>query len=702
MSVQIPLDSLDASQIKLVHKLLFLQPKPDFLGFSSRNPFMTPVAKDPILFYCENKHRNDILLPYAFANKLLGYNHNATHSYTKASFSFTSQLRPEQVEVTEKALKLFLTFGSVILGCHPGFGKCLAPGTLVLLPDGTSKPVELLQPNDKIQGDDGTVRNILSVSSGEDTMYDIITEDGTTFTVNSHHILTLYDGNSIIDIPLLHYLNLNKSFQAVYIPVDYPLDSSTSAGDAYIFGLNLKDGEEIPTRYKINTFEIRAAFLRGIMKNSNSFSKTYPILATIAKSIGFKVSNDYVKEGPLGEPSYVNFKIVKKEVGKYHGFTLDGNGRFLLDSYLVTHNTVVSSYLASQADGIVLVLYHRTILGDQWYKTFEQFTDAEIWLVDKHDPPSSCNVILSMDTTIFNIPPEILKQVKCLIIDEAHAFCVPSRVSCLLATQPLFVVACSATLDTRRDGLQEMIYAMCGKNMVIKESTKPFDVYKVLTGIELELSKNRAGMTNWAQLVKDLSEHPLRNKFILDLIVQNPEHKIIVLTWTKAHVDYLYNHLLERDVEVDYLCGNKKKYNDSQVLIGTISKIGTGFDEATSCHNFRGRKSNMMIICGSVKNQGGLEQFVGRVFRADYPTIFHLVDQDRIAKSHWRSCEQWYLSRNGSIVEFAISLDPSELDSNSRVTIELIQEKEEDPAILHLHKIREKRGLGKLDKDKLV
>ena len=178
-----------------------------------------------------------------------------------------------------------------------------------------------------------------------------------------------------------------------------------------------------------------------------------------------------------------------------------------------------------------------------------------------------------------------------------------------------------------------------------------------MTGIETELTKTKSGMVNWAQLNKDLTEHPLRNKYIVDLIIQNPEQKIIVLTWTKDHVSLLYNMLIEKNIQTDFLCGSKQKYNDSQVLIGTIPKIGTGFDEATSCHDFKGRKSNMLILCGSTKNTGGLEQFVGRVFRADFPTVFHLVDNNKIVQSHWKNCEKWYISRNGDIHEISIDID---------------------------------------------
>jgi len=95
-----------------------------------------------------------------------------------------------------------------------------------------------------------------------------------------------------------------------------------------------------------------------------------------------------------------------------------------------------------------------------------------------------------------------------------------------------------------------------------------------------------------------------------------------------------------------------------------LSKIGTGFDEATFCSDFKGRKSDMMILCGSTKDEGGLEQFTGRVFRAEFPTIIDLVDDNHICKNHWRVRKNWYYERGGKIEVFKMIPDPSTGSNN--------------------------------------
>lgn len=82
--------------------------------------------------------------------------------------------------------------GLVLLKGTSGIGKCLAPGTGLLLSDNTKILVENVKVNDKLMGPDGQPRNVLSICSGTDNMFKVIPSDGgTPYTVNSQHILTL-------------------------------------------------------------------------------------------------------------------------------------------------------------------------------------------------------------------------------------------------------------------------------------------------------------------------------------------------------------------------------------------------------------------------------------------------------------------------------------------------------------------------------
>jgi ATP-dependent Lon protease len=73
----------------------------------------------------------------------------------------------------------------------PGTGKCLGLNTPILMYDGSIKMVQEVQVGDFLMGDDSTPRTVLSLATGVDDMYDIISKQGEKYTVNSEHILSL-------------------------------------------------------------------------------------------------------------------------------------------------------------------------------------------------------------------------------------------------------------------------------------------------------------------------------------------------------------------------------------------------------------------------------------------------------------------------------------------------------------------------------
>ena len=69
---------------------------------------------------------------------------------------------------------------------------CVDPNTPVLLWNGSTKLAKDISTDDVLIGDDGKERHISKIVSGTDDMYDVIQSNGSTYRVNSLHILTLY------------------------------------------------------------------------------------------------------------------------------------------------------------------------------------------------------------------------------------------------------------------------------------------------------------------------------------------------------------------------------------------------------------------------------------------------------------------------------------------------------------------------------
>ena len=366
---------------------------------------------------------------------------------------------------------------------------------------------------------------------------------------------------------------------------------------------------------------------------------------------------------------------------------LTERGTTLLNFVTGGGKTVSAVYLASKllsggTGGLVLVLTNRATIQKGWEETIKDNTDAGIWLVDaKMKIPQTCNIILCMDGRFEKIPQEIRKIISVVIIDEAHLFNTVSNVSVLLGTTPKYVIACSATPE-RTDGMHSMMLNIIGTHKVEMKAEKHFTVYKLCTGIETELVKNKQGTTDFSALTRDLSFDVKRNTIIINCIEQNSDKKILLLSWSVGHCELLYDVLKARGQSVAILAGNKSKYVDSRILIGTVSKISTGFDAKNCATDFDGIDIQLMILCGSTKSHNIHIQSIGRAFRSDSPIIVDIVDDNSISKRHWTERKKNYLQMNCEIKEIRIS--------ENIITDEITQESMEKTCAARLQAVKEK------------
>ena len=350
---------------------------------------------------------------------------------------------------------------TVVIG-KPGTGKCLGLGTKLLLASGIIKNVEDIKVGDKLMGDDSKPRNVLSICKGEDDMFEIKQENGTHYTVNSAHILSLINKNDgkIIDISVTEFLDKTEEWKAIHTGYKVPVrfHHKPTPIDPYIFGLSIaffNNGNSdpkyhirntidsipfvpnfnssfekiiiyfsnnfldirprIPLHFKANSRETRLNVLAGFIDatdsnefrfNSNHFTKCIKInckeladdIVYIARSLGFVASHNFSKQSETYNAHYIikishieepapstqlipcklntfndslyfdeawttnefkqpsalindkiyiptNIQVIPKPRDQYFGFQLDGNHRFLLADFTVTHNTTLIASL---------------------------------------------------------------------------------------------------------------------------------------------------------------------------------------------------------------------------------------------------------------------------------------------------------------------------------------------------------------------
>lgn len=266
--------------------------------------------------------------------------------------------------------------------------RCFGKGTLVRLRDGNVKAVEDVKIGDVLVGPDNKKRVVKSLSRGSQEMYKVTPTNGSNpFICNKAHILSLYDVKNQIykDIELSEFLNLSereKSRLYLYYSNEIEYEAKKTEDDPYLFGFLLKGIRhytKIPQEYMQGSVSQRKRLLAGILdmkcgdrvgitNRIDLYSDNEDILKDyeeLARSLGFAVYyidkktieiHGNLKKLPLkllkikekgNEPlSLTDFTIEPIGINEYYGFEVDGDHRFLLDNYMVVHNsgkTFVSS-----------------------------------------------------------------------------------------------------------------------------------------------------------------------------------------------------------------------------------------------------------------------------------------------------------------------------------------------------------------------
>ncbi len=321
-----------------------------------------------------------------------------------------------------------------------------------------------------------------------------------------------------------------------------------------------------------------------------------------------------------------------------------------------------------------LTMLPLTALISQWVKVFSDSIPSikdRIWYDGNECEDPAMIVVLC--SSIHKVPRKYIERVGFLIIDEAHMFCTKLRTEALLNVSPKYILAETATLG-RKDKTHNIIYAFVGGKSIKEISTRPYTVVQYLTKIQADPKSGAMGL-NFGHLQQLLSESEERNMMWIKLLENNPHKKFLTLTYNTNHVRELSRLASLYNLEHDVYYGNRSGYNDSFCLIGTVSKMGVGFDEANNCSDFKGIKSDVLILMTSIAvdinikelkpgmslgqlysdeelaGVGRWEQIKGRI-RAENPIIIYFVDSHSIPQKHARKLVPWVYQTGGKVVKW--------------------------------------------------
>lgn len=598
---------------------------------------------------------------------------------------YTPETDPEgksrdQVGIVANATKALLDHHSVFLSASPGYGKCFGKGTPILVRDRGSIPVEAINVGDLLYGLNGHFTSVVSLARGRETMYKIETSPYESFVCNESHILTLYrvpkrgqtSLNSeyrsirIVDVPVGIYVNMSPEERDHHLVLYKSLHGKSlytvSLDSDEDFGRNL--GESISSDIQYDQCSDR---LKTVLRYSE-FTREYvfwtlivrlfePVpdssgqyfyystnpenladLVRLTRSLGYAVK--YITPESIiirgCKRVYHFFQSPKIQIlseGDYYGFTLSGDPRFIMGSFVVGHNTTMGVHLAVKMGHPTALLCHIDGVRRQWVPAINRITNnqAIVQMVEgnqKINPKAHFYIIGIEKASKYTL--DDFEHIGTVIIDEAHVSTRKAFTDVLLMFQPRYLIGLSATPD-RPDGL-DSIFPLYFPVFIEKYEKKSYTVIKIKTRFKPEIAYTNVGgrlTLDWATVTRSIEDNLDRQKFIAQLVSQYPKDKILVLCKSVSLTQGIYD-LVSAKEKASLFFKTKKVYDKTaRVTCCGMKKGGVGMDDPAL---------TMEILASSAKD---VRQYVGRI-RQNHGTIIDIVDNHPVFEKHWKLRREFY------------------------------------------------------------
>lgn len=337
--------------------------------------------------------------------------------------------------------------------------------------------------------------------------------------------------------------------------------------------------------------------------------------------------------------------VEKLEVGDYCGFEIDGNRRFLLGDFTVTHNTIMAIFIASQLQYKACVLCHRINIIDQWeYAIHKVCPEALVQVLQGNTPidPAADFYIMNV-SNVGKRGIDDFNHVGILIVDEAHTICTENMSRALFYFKPKYLIGLTATPD-RTDGMGKILDLYFGTERIVRKLRRPFNAYVYNTGFKPKSQQNAQGRLDWNSVLESQALEEKRNCEIVDVVRYFKTRTFLILCKRIDQTNILLKKLKAAGEDVDVFVGTKRTFNyESRILLSTYSKTGVGFDHP---------RLDALIVASDVEE--GIEQYVGRVFRREdvVPIVFDFLDKMHTLFKHFLTRRLLYLSIGGDVKQF--------------------------------------------------
>jgi len=504
----------------------------------------------------------------------------------------TAPLATENKSLNQTHLERVEYGGGGILEVPCGRGKCLAKDTPILMYDGSVKFVQYVCVGDVLMGDDSTPRKVLSLARGREKMYAVSSLDlkrNMYYKVNESHILSLKKRTGeIVDISVLDYLK-HKSI-APYdelfgyrVPISF--EYTKIYANPYRIGYDYKNYAYLPQEYVCNSPETILQVLAGMIDYDGIYHNGgYEILLKrkhnrlasnilfMARRLGyyaFKKTTHYssyydfccavficgygIHRIPIQcmalkklcmqdypHPELLNFSLNVMAIGEddYYGFEIDGNRRFVLGDFTVTHNTVMALKIISEIGRPALIFVNKGFLADQWLERIATYLPrASVGRIqaDKFDIEGR-DIVICMIQTIYDrdyTTQAVFRDFGITVIDEVHRIGSGEYSKAMFNITTPYVLGISATVD-RKDGMEQALKLFIG-DVLYSDKRQDGDCVQIRS-VEYsdpkdekynEVEHDFRGNVKYATMMSKICEHRPRLDFLfrllVDLVEEYPE-----------------------------------------------------------------------------------------------------------------------------------------------------------------------------------
>ncbi|GGM23167.1 Hint domain-containing homing endonuclease [Dactylosporangium sucinum] len=153
----------------------------------------------------------------------------------------------------------------LLLGWHR---ECFAPGTEVLMYDGSVKNVEDVREGEQVMGPNSTPRTVLSLTKGAGKLYRIVPNKGQPWVCSENHILTVWNGRRYEKVTAREYAEAPARWQrarTLYRAETVTFDGELPALEPWLMGYWLGDGAASLKDFRVASADAEVeAELRGV------------------------------------------------------------------------------------------------------------------------------------------------------------------------------------------------------------------------------------------------------------------------------------------------------------------------------------------------------------------------------------------------------------------------------------------------------